>query len=294
VIGWQVKQSTHKGFSGQLFVGVPHEHDEPVIYYANHGLEIAYRVSTVLAKSRKNFLFLVPARGKDDDQPLTPHGRISPNPLDHKKYEMDEFSSVGDAFSSTGQMLSPNRGSGGNAMKKSASVSGFHTPPKEPISYLMGSARSASSQSFIRALADDDSNVCSITSRKRLLTTTKVLIVWSDTPQSKQHNNLPQLIGSRALISIVIYPLRNGLFHVRIFKKPTVLLGPLTDDMVVNKHILGGLVRQTIVNACYVLADTDVPKPYVQRKTIIQDFIKLLKTDSSFNQFYYPYFVQPV
>jgi len=135
-----------------------------------------------------------------------------------------------------------------------------------------------------------EENPFSISARKKLITSCKVLIVWANLISQRSRLHLPQSIGSRALISIVIYPLKSGLFHMRIFKKASHPLGPLQDDMVVSKQILPYMVRQTAINACKILNDADAPKPFSMRKVILDEFIRGVKSDGTFMQFYSPHF----
>lgn len=53
-------------------------------------------------------------------------------------------------------------------------------------------------------------------------------------------------------ISLVIYPLSNGMFRIQIIAKkpgPGPLPGPLYDGAVVHAAVLGTLVRTTAINA---------------------------------------------
>jgi len=282
--------------------GLPPESDETAIYFANYSVELLYRVCVFMAKSRRKLLaYMYPftprtPRTEDELALLNPKDfspKVSPklddvlsmedkksNSFSIRNSNDVQFKSLEDIVSS-----SPKRGSG---IKKSMSVSGIFDSPSPPRPLR---STSTSSSSFSRANVDEN-NVLSLIYRKRLLNSAKVLIVWSEATQNKDHANanLPQRLGSKSLISIVIFPLKSGLFHVRIFKKPTILLGPLNDDMVVNKHILPQLVCQTAINACLVLADSDAPKPFAARKDFIEEFSKKCKYETSFYRFYSPHF----
>jgi len=182
---------------------------------------------------------------------------------------------------------------------------GFNTiPNRDMMSTSSSGPVRAPVQSVFKksSFGEEENNINTLASRKKLLTTPKVLILWTEGSRASAHlsthprpptspngNNLLQVIGSRALICIIIFPLKSGLYHVRVVKKPTVLLGPLQDDMVVSYHLLPALVRFTAINACKALNDPDSPKPGVVRKNVIEEFAKPSK-DQSFYHFYSPHF----
>jgi len=88
---------------------------------------------------------------------------------------------------------------------------------------------------------------------------------------------------------IIIYPLRNGLFRIQIFKKPKVeFFGPLVSGMTVGLHMLPILVRQTAINAtrCVRASVKGYKKPFVSRRESIVEIATRHKCTKSFGEFY--------
>eukprot|EP01091_Cochliopodium_minus_P015427 TRINITY_DN5489_c0_g1_i1.p1 TRINITY_DN5489_c0_g1~~TRINITY_DN5489_c0_g1_i1.p1 ORF type:complete len:1118 (+),score=337.64 TRINITY_DN5489_c0_g1_i1:43-3396(+) len=82
--------------------------------------------------------------------------------------------------------------------------------------------------------------------KKELINKTRVMITWVENINKYE----PSVIDTDNFANIVIHPLINGLFLIRIFKKQiNQLFGPLLDEMIVSKHILGAAVRQTALSA---------------------------------------------
>ena len=87
------------------------------------------------------------------------------------------------------------------------------------------------------------------THKKDLISKAKVMISWVEDINKFQ----PQVIESDILANLVVQPFPNGLYLIRIFKKEGVgLFGPLLDEMIVSKHILGAALRQTALHASRV------------------------------------------
>eukprot|EP00026_Physarum_polycephalum_P000483 Phypoly_transcript_00484.p1 GENE.Phypoly_transcript_00484~~Phypoly_transcript_00484.p1 ORF type:complete len:1420 (+),score=227.86 Phypoly_transcript_00484:151-4260(+) len=318
-MGWKVRVAEITGYSG-IGVGVSPESPENSIYYANNSVEVLYRVSTYLARYRRvtvtptatprletegntnndNAKTVVEMANPTVDKPRPKKG---PPPLlsSPPRFANIPGGRTPEEHAKMEQLKKDKRGS----FKKSMSVSGgmgFNTIPSRDMMSSSTNVRAAAQNTFRKTSFGDEENIHTLASRKKLLTTSKVLILWAEGLRAAAHlsthprppttpngNNLLQLIGSRALISIIIFPLKSGLFHIRVVKKPTVLLGPLLDDIVVSFQQLPHLVRFTAINACRALNDPDSPRPTVIRKNVIEEFAKP-SGDQSFYHFYSPYF----
>ncbi|ETO25770.1 hypothetical protein RFI_11371 [Reticulomyxa filosa] len=85
------------------------------------------------------------------------------------------------------------------------------------------------------------------TERKRHVANDHVNIIWTEHTRPY----LPQTISTDFnTVSIIIYPLSNGLFRVQVHKKVNVgNFGPLINNMIVRQHLLAPLVRLTALEA---------------------------------------------
>jgi len=120
--------------------------------------------------------------------------------------------------------------------------------------------------------------------KKRHVGNDIVHIIWSE----HERDYSPTTITSQfndALI--VIYPLKNGLFRVQIFRKESKvpIFGPLLHGMAINKHLLKILVRPTSVNAYrYVRQNTQgYSKPFVLRSMRIAEIMGRYKIKSEYD-----------
>jgi len=79
-------------------------------------------------------------------------------------------------------------------------------------------------------------------------------------------------------VQIVIYPLNNGLYRIKIHKKDTVgmLFGPLLNNMIIREHLLSILVRITSLNANRTVryATSIYTRPSVERKKYLNEAIE--------------------
>ena len=82
--------------------------------------------------------------------------------------------------------------------------------------------------------------------KKRHVGNDIVHIVWSDHWRGYR---LDTMRTQFSFVIIVIYPLTNRLFKVKVLKKIPIECGPLQNGMVVPWEVLGNLVRQTAINA---------------------------------------------
>lgn len=119
--------------------------------------------------------------------------------------------------------------------------------------------------------------------KKRHVGNDIVHIIWSE----HERDYSPTTITSQFNDAhIVIYPLKNGLFRVQVFRKEAKvpLFGPLLHGMAINKQLLKILVRQTSINAYrYVRYNTQgYSKPYVLRNMRIQEIMARYKSKSDY------------
>jgi len=110
--------------------------------------------------------------------------------------------------------------------------------------------------------------------KKRHVGNDIVQIVWSEHARDYNPNTIVSQFNDA---HIVVYPLRNGLFRIQIFKKHKVpMFGPLLDGMVLNSRILSMLVRQSAINANRGVRATQsaFQPPYSTRRRYLQDLVK--------------------
>lgn len=127
--------------------------------------------------------------------------------------------------------------------------------------------------------------------KKRQVGNDHVHIVWCE----YERDYLPSTIVSHFNdVHIIIYPLKNGLFRIQIYRKEekVPLFGPLMNGMVVTKENLAPLVRLTAINANRAVRynTQGYAHPYPTRKKYIADIISryAIENNSSeyFKQFY--------
>jgi len=122
--------------------------------------------------------------------------------------------------------------------------------------------------------------------KTRLIKNNSVLISWVE---DLEGYNPPT--ESTHKINIIVHPLPSQLFLIKIKlsqvepDKPALLVGPLVDNMVVSKHILGTVVRQTTINAAKAFRE-DTRKPVTIRKFLIEDFINRNKVEQPVHHYF--------
>jgi hypothetical protein len=120
-----------------------------------------------------------------------------------------------------------------------------------------------------------------------------VHIIWSEQDKLYSPELLPTKFGD---VSIVLYPMTNGLFRVQMRFKAMLprLVGPLFDGAVVDAASLPHLVRATAINADRLLRLQKSPAPFLQTRS---DYMSKLITDLSisatFEQFVSSLLVAP-
>ena len=111
--------------------------------------------------------------------------------------------------------------------------------------------------------------------KKRHIGNDHVHIVWCD---GNKEYNTATITSQFNQAHIVIYPLQTALFRVDIFWRPELeWFGPLRHSVVVNKHALPSLVRETAEGA--MLTFYQKQSPYAHPTTEIQGHIKTSSSD---------------
>ncbi|XP_015788001.1 ral GTPase-activating protein subunit beta isoform X2 [Tetranychus urticae] len=135
---------------------------------------------------------------------------------------------------------------------------------------------------------------------------TKILIIWLESIDDEATIPSSTLLtvtntgvetnplSKKDYIAILVHPLKNGLFTVKIVtslsRPPTAL--PLLDGMVVSQRVLSIFVRLTCLNLCRrrrLDAESFQP-PHVKRRLKIQEMAKKLQANMDQSEFYYSLF----
>ena len=84
--------------------------------------------------------------------------------------------------------------------------------------------------------------------KKRHVGNDYVHIVWSEHSRDYRAETISSNFNC---VHLIIYPLPSQLFRIQILKKlpPEALFGPVQDEMVLSKELLGPLLRATAINA---------------------------------------------
>eukprot|EP00045_Choanoeca_perplexa_P018100 m.277818 g.277818 ORF g.277818 m.277818 type:complete len:1140 (+) comp17713_c0_seq1:3063-6482(+) len=120
-----------------------------------------------------------------------------------------------------------------------------------------------------------------------------VHIIWSEQEKLYSPELLPTKFGD---VSIVIYPMTNGLFRIQMRFKSALprLVGPLFDGAVVDAASLPHLVRATAFNADRMLRLQKSPAPFLQtRSDYMCKLIADLSIAATFEQFVSSLLVAP-
>ncbi|KAL3309023.1 Ral GTPase-activating protein subunit alpha-2, partial [Cichlidogyrus casuarinus] len=114
----------------------------------------------------------------------------------------------------------------------------------------------------------------------------EVMIIWSEHWRPFRRSMLRTEFGD---VLIVIYPLRNGLFNVKVQKQSNVpFFGPLNESSLVTAELLPLLVRQTAINASRAVRSIrlDVREHFEERADLLQRIISSnLLENKSFSDF---------
>jgi hypothetical protein len=121
--------------------------------------------------------------------------------------------------------------------------------------------------------------------KRNLIYLDRVLIIWME--NITEYNDLVFANHFRAAIKLLVVPLNNELYRVRIlYDKDRSLLGPLTDENVVTRHTLATLIRQTAINGAILERERETAKPPLIRRAMVEDFIRKFKQTPMLYEFY--------
>ncbi|PKY12404.1 hypothetical protein RhiirB3_494759 [Rhizophagus irregularis] len=126
-----------------------------------------------------------------------------------------------------------------------------------------------------------------------------VCIAWIEDIASM--SNVPQKIGQTVFVYIFVHPLQNtGLYWIRIvipivtyqgtisgLAENHLSFGPLVDGMIVSRHTLGLLVRNTTISAHEVfknLTETHHNRSYAMRRQFIEEMYHRYKSNLSISE----------
>eukprot|EP00762_Andalucia_godoyi_P004164 ANDGO_06351.mRNA.1 putative Rho GTPase-activating protein CG5521 len=115
--------------------------------------------------------------------------------------------------------------------------------------------------------------------KKRHVGNDHVHIIYSD----HYHDYRVKTIRSQFnFVHIVVYPLPSGLYRIRVYTKEGIGLqhiGPLLNNMVCSKAVLGELVRQTAVHATRLVRfmQSGYKRPFPTRKDLLEElFVRVM------------------
>ena len=116
--------------------------------------------------------------------------------------------------------------------------------------------------------------------KKRHVGNDYVHIVWTESGEYPPATITSQFNAAH----IIIHPLGNGLFSIRVSRKENVRqFGPLQDGMVLGKELLPVLVRETAINAnlcCSMnISPDNYLQPFLRRKAHIEETIQKYKKE---------------
>merc|ERR1712151_130714 len=123
------------------------------------------------------------------------------------------------------------------------------------------------------------------TEKKKHIGNDHVNIIWTD---HGREDIIDTIYSHFNQVQIVIYPLNNGLYRIKIHKKSDVgHFGPLQNNMIVRQHLLSILVRMTSLyaNRTVRYAASVYTRPFVERKK------NLHKSHESILGAFFPYMV---
>mmetsp|Transcript_2685 Transcript_2685/g.9507 ORF Transcript_2685/g.9507 Transcript_2685/m.9507 type:complete len:1308 (+) Transcript_2685:68-3991(+) len=121
--------------------------------------------------------------------------------------------------------------------------------------------------------------------KRRQVTNVYAMVIWAETMEEFT----PQMIWKKVrhnVVLIVISPMPNGLYHVKLFSKnETSGIGPIVDGCVLSKYVLGHLVRDTAISA-HRKETHDTETPQQHREQCLQDIYDRFKVDCNLETFY--------
>jgi len=131
------------------------------------------------------------------------------------------------------------------------------------------------------------------TEKKKHIGNDQVNIIWTDHGREYIVDTIYSHFNQ---VQIVIYPLNNGLYRIKIHKKAEVgHFGPLLNNMIVRQHLLSILVRITSLyaNRTVRYAASVYTRPFVERKKYLDEAIdkNSHKSHESILGAFFPYMV---
>ena len=112
------------------------------------------------------------------------------------------------------------------------------------------------------------------TEKKKHIGNDQVNIIWTD---SGREYIIDTIYSHFNQAQIVIYPLNNGLYRIKIHRKADVgEFGPLRNNMIIREHLLSILVRITSLYANRTIryAASVYTRPFVERKKYLDEAIE--------------------
>ena len=131
------------------------------------------------------------------------------------------------------------------------------------------------------------------TEKKKHIGNDQVNIIWTD---HGREYIIDTIYSHFNQVQIVIYPLNNGLYRIKIHKKSDVgHFGPLQNNMIIRQHLLSILVRMTSLyaNRTVRYAASVYTRPFVERKKYLDEAIEKNshKSHESILGAFFPYMV---
>lgn len=121
--------------------------------------------------------------------------------------------------------------------------------------------------------------------KRRQVTNVYAMVVWAEC----MDEFTPQVIWKKVrhnIVLIVVSPMPNGLYHVKVFSKnETSGIGPIVDGCVLSKDVLGHLVRDTAISA-HRKENHDQDTPQQHREQCLQDIYDRFRMDCNLESFY--------
>ncbi|KAF9973300.1 hypothetical protein BGZ73_003471 [Actinomortierella ambigua] len=274
-LGWPILVESHPGYLGQLHK----DNCKTAPYYADRTCEVIFHVP-----------YLVHMGAAVQEQPVQQHQH-------QHQHQHRSHPPRGPSASSSSSSSSP------SPLLSSFSSSASLPLPPSPSSSLDGNPNSNSqrtsisnnSQQYMADMETKANRQRFETKFRQMVAEDHVAVVWIE--DRERMMELPNLIGQRAMVYLMIHPLKGastgGLFWIRIvihglgtmsvaaarLSQNPLMIGPLVDGMLVSRHGLGSLIRNTAISAeraCRVVSES-FSQPTAERSKFIQEFAQRLK-----------------
>ncbi|KAF9160777.1 hypothetical protein DFQ26_005190 [Actinomortierella ambigua] len=313
-LGWPILVESHPGYVGQLHKDIC----KTAPYYADRTCEVIFHVPYLV--------HLDPAAVQDQaaqqnqqyqyQHQQTPHHyQPQPQPVHHHHHQHRNRHSHhhprGPSASSSSSSPSPSPSPLPSSFSSSASLplppspsssvdGGPNGNGRGPAAYSSSSSSSSGSNNNHRPSTADmeaEANRHRFEAKfRQMVCEDHVAVVWVE--DRERMMELPKLIGQRAMVYLMIHPLKGtstgGLFWIRIvihagtramtvaatrLSQNPLMIGPLVDGMLVSRHGLGSLIRNTAISAeraCRVVSES-FSQPTAERSKFIREFAQKLK-----------------